>query len=87
MTTESYAVEERYFRWLYSHIGSVHDLNPSHSHWKLAERLHRRIFEVTVKMDVNREGEGVDHARDLEMKRVHGVTVVTSSSHAVSLRC
>lgn len=60
MTTESYAVEERYFRWLYSHIGSVHDLNPSHSHWKLAERLHQRIFEVTVKMDVNREGEGID---------------------------
>lgn len=60
MRTESYAVEERYFRWLYSHIGALSDLNPAHSHWVLAEKLHRRIFEPILPNDENRADDGSD---------------------------
>lgn len=59
VTSSEYAIEERYFRWLYSHIGALTDLNPSHSHWLLAEVLHRRAFESTLVNDENRESDGL----------------------------
>ena len=58
MPSKSYAVEERYFRWLYSKIGSLNDTNPKHSHWLLAEVLHNRAFESFVDNDENRESDG-----------------------------
>lgn len=51
--------EWQYFRWLYSMIGAVTDGNPNHSHWILAEQLHKRNFKWLVPNDDNRAVDGI----------------------------
>lgn len=57
--TDDYAHEERYLRWLYSHIGSLEDLNPNRSSWLVAETLHRLTFFPHIPNDENRAFDGV----------------------------
>lgn len=53
-------IEERYFEWLYSHIGSVRSRNPSKSWWSLAKRLHSTPFRWFVHNDDNRVADGLE---------------------------
>ena len=53
------ATEWRYFQWLYSMIGPVSDKNPNHTHFMLAEQLHKRIFQWRVPNDDNRAMDGI----------------------------
>jgi len=51
--------EWEYFQWLYKMIGAVTDKNPNHTHFMLAEQLHKRIFKFTVPNDDNRAADGI----------------------------
>ena len=54
------SVVDRYFDWLYSHVGLVADSNPKHSHRLLASELFDIPFKWHVKGDGNREQAGFD---------------------------
>lgn len=60
-------VEDRYFEWLYSHIGAVSNRNPARSHWELARLLHSREFVWLVSNDDNR----VEDGKELRLRFAH----------------
>ncbi len=51
--------DDRYFEWLYSHIGPVNYNNPRHSYWSLAKQLYTKKFRWFVRNDENRAEDGV----------------------------
>lgn len=51
-------VDDRYFEWLYSQIGSVRSRNPARSYWKLAKKLYITEFVWLVANDDNRVEDG-----------------------------
>jgi hypothetical protein len=51
-------LEEQYFVWLYSQIGSVKNRNRARSHWSLARQLHQTEFVWLVPNDDNRVEDG-----------------------------
>lgn len=51
-------VDDRYFEWLYSQIGSVRNRNPARSYWDLCRRLHSTEFVWLISNDDNRVEEG-----------------------------
>lgn len=50
--------DDRYFEWLYSHIGSVDDKNPRHTFWELAKQMYQKRFFWFVPNDDNRAMDG-----------------------------
>ena len=57
-TDEYEPLDERYFVWLYSIVGTVNDVNPAHSHWELCRVLFRTPFRWYVRNDDNRAADG-----------------------------
>lgn len=53
-------IDDRYFEWLYSHIGSVRNRNPSRSWWGLARQLYTKPFVWFVPNDDNRIADGLE---------------------------
>lgn len=53
-------LDDRYFEWLYSHIGAVRNRNPARSHWHLARQLYVKEFVWLVPNDDNRVEDGRD---------------------------
>jgi hypothetical protein len=53
-------LDELYFTWLYSQVGSVRNKNPSTSHWKLLKLLYTKEFVWIVPNDDNRAEDGRD---------------------------
>lgn len=53
-------INDRYFEWLYSRIGTVRNRNPSRSHWELARVLFSTKFIWFVPNDDNRAADGID---------------------------
>lgn len=51
-------LEERYFQWLYSQIGSVKQRNRARTYWRLAKQLHDTEFVWFVPNDDNRAEDG-----------------------------
>lgn len=51
-------VDDLYFEWLYSHVGSVKNRNPSRSFWKLTRQLYTTPFFWHVPNDHNRAEDG-----------------------------
>lgn len=51
-------IDDRYFEWLYSHIGSVRNRNPARSIWHLAHQLYTKEFVWLVANDDNRVEDG-----------------------------
>ena len=49
-----------YLEWMYRRIGVRSDKNPSHSHFLLAEQLHKRLFLWSVPNDDNRIYDAID---------------------------
>lgn len=52
--------DDRYFEWLYSHIGSVRNRNPVRSYWQVARRLYATEFVWLVANDDNRIEDGLE---------------------------
>lgn len=50
--------DDRYFEWLYSHIGPVNYNNPRHTFWELAKQLYTKKFRWSIENDANRAEEG-----------------------------
>lgn len=57
--TDAEVTDWQYFQWLYSMIGPMSDNNPGHTHFILAEQLHKRIFQWSVPNDDNRAVDGI----------------------------
>lgn len=53
-------LDELYFTWLYSQVGSVKDRNPSRSYWKILRKLFTKEFVWIVPNDDNRAEDGRD---------------------------
>ena len=51
-------LDQRYFEWLYSHVGSLSNRNPVRSHWLLCERLFKTPFDGWQPNDDNRAEDG-----------------------------
>jgi hypothetical protein len=51
-------LDERYFTWLYSQVGSVEITNPSKTYWGLLNLLFRKEFFWIVPNDDNRAEDG-----------------------------
>lgn len=68
-------LDEAYFMWLYSQVGSVDVKNRSKTYWNLLRLLHRREFYWTKKFekDGNRAQDGKDLRR--EFLRSTGTTL------------
>ena len=61
------SLEERYFNWLYSHVGSISDRDPATSRFKLLTQLHRTPFDGFFPNDQNRAENG----RELRYDFIH----------------
>ncbi len=53
-------LDESYFVWLYSQVGSVRRRNPARTHWNLLRLLYTEPFTWWVLNDDNRAQDGVD---------------------------
>lgn len=53
-------LDEQYFTWLYSQVGSVKLRNRSRTHWSLARQMHRKEFIWLIPNDDNRVEDGKD---------------------------
>lgn len=53
-------LDDQYFEWLYSFIGSVKNRNPRRSHWDLARQLYTTPFTWFVPNDDNRVADGLE---------------------------
>jgi hypothetical protein len=57
-------LDELYFTWLYSKVGSVEDANPSRTYWALTKKLFTKEFVWFVPNDDNRAEDGRDLRRE-----------------------
>lgn len=53
-------LDELYFRWLYSQVGSVNSRDPERNYWKILRKLFTREFVWIVPNDDNRAEDGRD---------------------------
>lgn len=51
--------DDRFFEWLYSHIGPVVYNNPRHTHWKMMRQLYQIEFRAFILNDSNRAEDGM----------------------------
>lgn len=58
MVTDGAPLDERYFTWLYSLIGTVTTRNPARNYWELARQLYQKEFEYFIPNDDNRAEDG-----------------------------
>ena len=58
-------LDEAYFTWLYSQVGSVKNRNRAKTYWKLLRILHGKEFTWTnIEKDANRAKDGMNLRRD-----------------------
>lgn len=51
-------LDEQYFTWLYAHIASTAERNPSKSYWVLCKQLYEKEFVWIISGDANRAEDG-----------------------------
>lgn len=51
-------LDELYFTWLYSQVGSVNIADPSRTHWNLLRKLYNKEFVWFIPNDDNRAEDG-----------------------------
>lgn len=51
-------LDDRYFEWLYSQVGSVRNRNPARSYWNMLKQLYVKEFVWFVPNDDNRAEDG-----------------------------
>jgi hypothetical protein len=76
-------LDEEYFVWLYSQIGSVKSRNPTRKHWGLAKQLYTKEFIWLVPNDDNRAEDG----RALRWEFMHENDVEEPDPEWMSLGC
>ena len=52
--------DDRYFEWLYSHVGAARNRNPARSYWELLRQLYIKEFVWLIANDDNRVADGVE---------------------------
>lgn len=57
-------IDELYFRWLYSQVGSVEETNPSYTYWEMLRQLYIKEFVYIIENDDNRAIDGLDLRRE-----------------------
>jgi hypothetical protein len=70
-------IDEFYFRWLYSQVGSVEEQNPSYTYWEMLRQLYKKEFVYIIENDDNRAHDGLDLRR--EFLNQEGISEVDSS--------
>lgn len=58
MNVRTQTLDERYFEWLYSQVGSISNRNPARSHWLLCEQMFKTEFDGWLPNDHNRAADG-----------------------------
>jgi len=53
-------LDEAYFVWLYSQVGSVENKNRSRTYWELLRLLYKKEFTWSIEKDGNRAQDGKD---------------------------
>lgn len=79
-------LDEAYFVWLYSQIGSVEKRNLSRTYWKLLRLLYRKEFswdDETMEKDGNRAQDG----KDLRRRFLEETDVVNDESGWLEMGC
>lgn len=61
-------LEERYFRWLYDHIGNHKQRQPNMTYWNLARQLHKKEFLYDIANDDNRWEDGIELRNEFQAK-------------------
>lgn len=69
--------DDRYFEWLYKHIGAVSNRNPARSYWNLARKLYTTEFVWLVANDDNRVEDGKDLRYEFMDEQGSGIEVDT----------
>lgn len=64
-------IDDRYFEWLYSHVASVRNRNPTRSFWDLTRTLYTTEFTWFVHNDDNRVMDG--QALRQEFIEIYGI--------------
>lgn len=62
-------IDDQYFEWLYSHIGSVRNRNPARSVWNLAHQLYTKEFVWLIANDDNRVEDGRELRQEFIVQR------------------
>src|SRR3982751_2849236 len=57
-------IDEAYFIWLYSHVGSVETKNRSRTYWKLLQLLHNKEFTWDPKR-IDKDGNRAQYGKNL----------------------
>lgn len=60
-------LDEAYFKWLYSQVGSVENRNLKKTYWKLLRLLYKTEFTWSIEKDGNRAQDG----KDLRIEFLH----------------
>lgn len=76
-------LDELYFRWLYSQVGSVRLRNPARTHWALLKQLYTKEFVWVIANDDNRLEDG----RDLRLEFLQEANIQNADSEWLSLGC
>lgn len=53
-------LDEAYFVWLYSQVGSVKNRNRAKTYWELLKLFHEKEFTWSIPLDENRANDGKD---------------------------
>lgn len=69
-------LDEAYFVWLYSQVGSVQNRNRSKTYWTLLRLLHEREFYWTKKFD--KDGNRAQDGKDLRREFLRDTNTVLS---------
>lgn len=76
-------LDELYFQWLYSQVGSVKVKDQSKTYWELLKQLHKKEFVWVVPNDDNR----VEDGRDLRMEFLAEQGIDATDSYWLRMGC
>jgi len=76
-------LDEFYFKWLYSQVGSVRQRNTSKTYWSLLRQLYAKEFVWVVPNDDNR----VEDGRELRHQFIEDLEIVRVDRNWMELGC
>jgi hypothetical protein len=76
-------LDELYFQWLYSQVGSVNVKNQTKTYWELLKQLHKKEFVWVVPNDDNR----VEDGRDLRMEFLTDQNIAVEDPYWIGIGC
>jgi hypothetical protein len=76
-------LDELYFQWLYSQVGSIETTNPAVTYWGLMRKLYTKEFVWIVPNDDNR----VEDAKLLREEFLNDKKIVDPDEHWMTIGC